>query len=126
MLLVKKNFQKYLETLFDSIQVNGENVFYSKEITPDFSPKDVKNSFRKFPKEPSSPSSDMSPISSPISTSVSFDDLTEEADDDKKKKGRRWLRFACEKHRREHTKCSENCPHRKITYTIRAGEAPNN
>lgn len=35
-----------------------------------------------------------------------------------KKKGRRWMRFACEKHRREHTKCSENCPMRKITYTL--------
>jgi len=36
-----------------------------------------------------------------------------------RKKGRRWLRFACEKHRKEHTKCGENCPSRRITYTIR-------
>jgi len=36
-----------------------------------------------------------------------------------RKKGRRWLRFACEKHRKEHTKCGENCPSRRITYTVR-------
>lgn len=42
-----------------------------------------------------------------------------------KKKGRRWMRFACEKHRREHTKCSENCPMRKITYTLSQEEKAN-
>lgn len=40
-----------------------------------------------------------------------------------RKKGRRWLRFACEKHRKEHTKCGENCPSRRITYTVR-GNSP--
>lgn len=92
----------------------------------------------KAAREPQSPSSDisLSPISSPPpatpenslldSTSSSLESSGEmnfqfdAPNSDKKKKGRRWLRFACEKHRKEHTKCSENCPHRRITYTIKA------
>jgi len=31
-------------------------------------------------------------------------------------KGRRWVRFACEKHRREHARCPDNCPLRKKSY----------
>jgi len=27
--------------------------------------------------------------------------------------GRRWVRFACEKHRREHSRCPDNCPMRR-------------
>lgn len=32
---------------------------------------------------------------------------------ERKGKGRRFMRFACDKHRREHVKCPENCPLRK-------------
>jgi len=31
-------------------------------------------------------------------------------------RGRRWVRFACEKHRREHARCPDNCPMRKKSY----------
>jgi hypothetical protein len=128
MLLCKKNFQKYLETSLESVQLNNDIIFYSKELTPEFSLKDIKKASKSSKKEiPTSPSSDMSPIASPAPASPSFEQDSEEQTDetgasDKRKKGRRWLRFACEKHRREHTKCSDNCPHRKVTYTIRAGE----
>lgn len=35
----------------------------------------------------------------------------------KTEKGRRWVRFACEKHRREHARCPDNCPLRKESYS---------
>jgi len=31
-------------------------------------------------------------------------------------RGRRWIRFACEKHRREHARCPDNCSMRKKSY----------
>jgi len=31
-------------------------------------------------------------------------------------RGRRWVRFACEKHRKEHSRCPDNCPMRKGSY----------
>jgi hypothetical protein len=33
-----------------------------------------------------------------------------------KGRGRRWVRFACEKHRREHARCPDNCVMRKKSY----------
>jgi len=36
--------------------------------------------------------------------------------------GRRWIRFACEKHRREHSRCPDNCPMRKKSFYEPEGE----
>jgi len=119
---------------------DSKDVILSKQ--GDFEPQTPRKESKKSkarssypePLSPSSDISDLSPISSPSPLTPEFSGsegaeldmgLNDDDDDsasDRRKKGRRWLRFACEKHRREHTKCGENCPSRRISYTIRAAE----
>jgi len=58
------------------------------------------------PSNPPSPKSTEHPIVSTIPSSKIG-----------RKRGRRWIRFACERHRREHAKCPDNCPMRKDEFT---------
>jgi len=37
---------------------------------------------------------------------------------DNANKSKRWIRFACEEHRKKHVKCPENCPNRKTEFVF--------
>lgn len=54
---------------------------------------------------------DNSSIFSGLSVAVNSNAVHTTSSDDSSK-GRRWVRFACERHRKEHAKCPENCPNR--------------
>jgi len=59
------------------------------------------------------------PVSSPVSRrklSNGSVRKTSPGARDSNSRGRRWVRFACEKHRREHARCPDNCPMRKKSY----------
>jgi len=58
---------------------------------------------------------DGSEVESPAAVSRSSRGASGQSSKDaqKKGKGRRFMRFACDKHRREHVKCPDNCPLRK-------------
>jgi len=140
LLVCRKNFLKVIETTFQaSVDLKGNFIYSAKELSQELAEeKQMKKAQKKKVKpiiiEPHSPfsSENLSPNTSapgsPDSTNMfepSFpnEEYSQEeglSPNSKSKKGRRWLRFACEKHRKEHTKCGENCPSRRITYTMRA------
>lgn len=59
------------------------------------------------------PSSEGSEMEGPATVSRRGAAASPSVPREKKGKGRRFMRFACDKHRREHVKCPENCPLRK-------------
>lgn len=58
-------------------------------------------------------SSEGSEVESPATVSRRGAAASPSTPRERKGKGRRFMRFACDKHRREHVKCPENCPLRK-------------
>jgi len=144
LLVCRKNFSRVIESTFQaSVDLKGNLIYSAKELSQELAEeKQMKKAQKKRVKpiivEPHSPFSNE--VLSPNASAPGSPDTTDMFEpsfpneeysfqeeglspNSKSKKGRRWLRFACEKHRKEHTKCGENCPSRRITYTMRANAA---